>query len=393
MVLFNDLPSELISTVLEIVDLRSLLSTAVVASSLQYPSERLIYHTVKFRIFYGCPYEASAVPAQQAFLQSVSSSERRARYVDLLSLQEINCEGEDEMAMFQNLERAMKLMANLKKLSVIGIPYIRHAHLESPTFSLTHLSLQPACPNGVPNPNEILVPIMRAHPELRGLSLQGVWSLPEGDIVAVEEQNSDAQPSAVLCPRLESVDSDGEEILQSLLVGRFVKRLILTRKTEKAGEKWGSLSMLPGYSHLEALVVFIDMQKLSQNTLPIMMARHLVSLTRLNVRCMQFDRDRRSVVPSYIPDPLILSIAQIQSLESLTLSTTTEWSTSQAASKQKGMVHFLYKSCPRLKEMFVKSSHGHNSHSHYGARGNLIGMVAASMANKKEDILVFMPSR
>ena len=290
--------------------------------------------------------------------------------------------------MFQNLERAMKLMANLKKLFIIGTAYIRHAHLESPTFSLTYLSLHTACPPWAPSPNDILLPILRAHPELRRLSLPGVWLLPEDDIAALEEQNSDAHRPAVLCPRLECVELNGEEILQSFLVGRCVKHLTFNCDLKAvAGVKWGSPCMLQGFRQLKTIVLCTDIELDAAKALTITVARHLVSLSRLEVYRM-FVPYRRPVVQSYTPDPLFRSIAQIQSLESLILSATTQWCTSEL--EQEDMVRLLYKSCSKLKEMFVQSAARHDSHTEYGVGGKVVGMVAREVANKKRDLFLSM---
>jgi len=237
MACFADLPSEVVDSVLEHLDQGSLSSTAIVASSLQYPSERVMYRIVKFRFFHGLPSKDQTTPAQVAFLRTVSLSERRARYVNLLSMTEIDYEGEERAARFQELEKAMRLMVNLDQLSILGAAHLQYARLESATFSLTHLFIHPSYSPGDPDTNNALIPILKAHPMLKWLSLHGVWSFSEDDAAAIEEQKCgvEERSSSVLCPRLEYVDSSREEILQSLFFGRRLKHAFLIRNTDRAG--------------------------------------------------------------------------------------------------------------------------------------------------------------
>ena len=381
MVCFEDLPVEIIREIFENLERSSLLSTAIVSSSLLYPSDEILYRKVKFKFSYAPPYPYTLLPRQRRFLRTVSTSERCARYVNLLVIQEINYEGEEGLVTFENLERAMKLMVNLKKLSLGGIAYIQHAQLETATFSLTHLSINPACPPGIPNPNEMLVPILKAHPELTYLSIRGAWSLTEDDIAAVEKKKSDlgAHSSAVLFPNLEYIDSVGQEVLQPLLVGRRVKHLIFSRKVEEAGQRLGSPLMLPSYRHLDTLVIFVHVQ-ISPNTLPIAVARHLTSLTRLNIH-VEPPGSRSAALNS--SDPLIVSVSQIRTLESLTLSAIPRWCT--LPSDEEGLAQFLYTNCVHLKEAFVQSHYLYDkSHSHYGVGGKLIGAVGRDVVNKED---------
>ena len=385
MTCFADLPSEVVDSVLENLDQESLSSTAIVASPLQYPSERLMYRTARFRLLSGQSSERRLVPTQGAFLRTVSRSERRAGHVTLLSLQKIEYEDEERDRRLHELERAMRLMVNLKKLSIIGMEYIRRAHLESSTFKLVHLALHAACPPFLPYPSEILLPILKAHPGLRSLSLPGVWDLTKADALALEEQKSESggqNPHAVVCPGLEYIESHGEEVLQTLLVGRRVKHMILDRGTEEAGRKWGSPSMLPTYRHLKSLVLYDSADTISDNLLPFPMARALISLTRLNV-VTNAAVYGRPAMRSYTPNTLILSIVQIRTLESLTLSSDPRWSTSIL--EENDLVRYIYKSCPNLKEAFVQRSPGsRQSHAHYGAGGKLVGVVGRHESTKMD---------
>jgi len=387
MVCFNDLPSEIIDAVLEHLDQASLSSTAIVSSSLQHPSEQFLYHTVKFRLLYGPPSDHKKTAAQETFLRTVSLTERRARHVNLLALQKIDYDEDEERATrFGDLEGAFKSMVNLKKLSVIGTAYIRLAGLRSPTFSLTHLCIDPSCSYDEPNPNEALFPILKAHPELRCLLLRGLWSLTRDDIAEIEEQrcNESAYPSAILCPRLEYVDvnSSSEEVLQSLLYGRRIKHVVMARMSGGAvEERWGSVSMLPAYSRLETLILIIGTKEIDENSLPITMAQHLISLTRLRIGTSTNAR-YRPPAQIYTPDPVILSISHIQTLKSLALSGNPHWCNPR--SDEQDMVRFLYKSCPRLKETFVRRVYGPRSHAYYGLDGNQVGIVGDIKANSTD---------
>ena len=396
MVHFTDFPMEIIDTVLEDLDPVSLASTAIVTPSLQYPSEWFMYRTVKLRICYKSPEMEITFDAQQAFLRAVSSSERRARYIELLALQYFICDSTEDMdAIFQDLERAMKLMVNLKKLSMVGAPYIQHARLESATFSLTHLSIKPVSATDEPIPTDILLPILKAHPKLRWLSLRGIWLLQDDEVAAIEEQESDElagdHPSAVVCPGLEYVDSIREEVVQSFVVGRRIKHLVVYRTTEEAGRRWGTPSMLPAYSCLTTLVLFTTLHDwASDNPFPIEMARQLTSLTRLNITA-EIAGENRPIAFVYTPgSPLLLSIAQIHTLESLTLWSNPSWCNS--GSEEEEIIRFLYESCGNLKEVFVKRSNDAKSHSHYGVGGRLIGLVGRAVAIKMdmEPIMLFI---
>jgi len=381
MVCFEDLPVEIIREIFEYLEQSSLLSTAIVSSSLLHPSQEVLYQTVKFEFSYAIPYPYTILPRQRRFFRTVSASERCARYINLLVIQEINHEGEERIVAFEDLERAMKLMVNLKKLSLGGIAYIQHAKLEAATFSLTHLSIDPACAPGIPNPNEMLVPILKAHPNLTYLSIRGIWSLTEEDIAAVEEKRSDlgAHPSAVLFPRLECIYLAGPEFLQSLLVGRHIKHLVFSRMVEEAVEKLRSPLMLPSYRHLQTLVIFVYV-RISSNALPMTVSRHLTSLTRLNIH-VEPPGGRSAGLNS--SDPIIVSISQIRTLESLTLSAIPRWCTD--TSEEEGLVEFLYTCCVHLKEAFVQSQYLDNkSHSHYGVGGKLIGVVGRDVVNKED---------
>lgn len=120
---------------------------------------------------------------------------------------------------------------------------------------------------------------------------------------------------------------------------------------------------------------------MNEHSFPITMARHLISLTRLNVYA---DTAASDPPPAqiYTPDLVVLSISQIQTLESLTLSAIPRWCSSQLG--QEEMVRFLYRSCPRLKEAFVQHDFGHHSHSHYDVGGTLAGVVTRDIASKTD---------
>ena len=370
MVKFNDFPQEVICAVLENLGKLSLTSTAIVATWLQDPSERLIYRTVSFTF---PRTRGNELDPLQVFLQTTSLSDRRARYVDSLDLREFR-RGEKISVTTPSLEKAMKNMVNLKKLSIAGSTYIRHAHLESASFSLTHLLLNLSFPQSIFDEYEILLPILKAHPELKALSLQEarLWTTKD-DFSALEEQESDAgdHPSAVLCPRLEYFESNLKSLTESILAGRFIKHLILDTQGHVHPDdkgQWGPPFTFPRYRHLETLVLLIDMTPIPSDALPVLLAQHFTSLTRLNIHAdMMVKVEDRPVVHNYTPDPLLLSLTQIQTLESLTLSAYGPWCTSP--SEQEDMVRYLYKNLFKLKEAFVQSTSGH---SHYGAKGELL---------------------
>ena len=346
-----------------------------------------MYRTVEFRFSYMPPYRHARHPPQRKFLRTVSTSERCARHVNMLTLQKINYEGDERILVFQELERAMEMMVNLKRLSLSGMAYIKRARLNSATFKLTYLSINPSNFSAVPTPMGRLLPTLKAQTELRNLILPRSCSLTENDITALEEKgsNSGAEPSAIICPRLEYIDAPDQRALDPFLAGRRVKNVSFTRKAEEAVQRVVSPLTLLGYGHLRTLVLFLH-TKVSHETLPMVVARHLTSLTRLYI-CSHADIHGSPAVQSYAPDPLIMSIAQIGTLESITLSTTPRWC--RYPSEQEGMIQFLYKSCDQLKEAYVQSSYLFNeSHSHYGVGGTLIGLVGGDIANR----LAYEPS-
>jgi len=376
MVRFDHFPPEIICAVFESLDLGSLASTAIVATSFQDSSERIMYRTVTFNFRTGSH--------QMGFLRTVSSSKRRAAHVGLLALHDISLD-EEKALVLQNLERAMELMVNLKKLTIRGNTFIRHAHLESATFSLTHLSLGilPML-KGAASEYDTLLPILGAHPELRGISLphSGFWPrTPRFD--ALEEQHSNlvARPSAVLCPLLEYIESYDGRLGESFLVGRRVKHLVINTQGMGDGERdWGSPSMLPRFAHLETLFIFESTATALCRFLSTTLADHLVHLTRLSV--LTSPRARLSLSQNRPQDPVVLAITRIQKLESLTLSAQGPWCAGQ--SEQDDMVQFLYKRCPKLKETFVQRSSQavDSTHSHYGVNGKFLGIVNCNVAFK-----------
>ena len=371
---FNNFPQEVVCTVLENLDLGSLSSTAIVSSPLRYPSERLMYHNANF-----WDDKKQVLSSQRTFLRTTSLSERRARHVNTLVLHELGRYDLGDAETLRLLEKAMKLMVNLKNLCILGTPYIDHAHLESATFSLTTLVLYFTRPDLDRSCNEYerFLAILKAHPDLRGIALPDShpWTTPDDHMLVALEEEDHHHHSAIICPRLEHIQSIAGGAIRSLFVGRRIKHLDMEKKTDGI-EEWGSQSF-SRYSHLRTLHIRVHSYDPPENILPMAVAPHLISLTRLHVTIFYISWGPRPSV-TFTPDLFMLSIAQNQTLESLTLSADGSWCTCQ--SEQEDMIQFLYKSCSKLRETFVQRSLGNPTHYHYGVNGAKIGLVEHEVA-------------
>jgi len=327
-----------------------------------------------------------ALSSQRTFLRTISLSERRAHHVNTLALHEFGAD-DDPTMLLQLLEKAMKMMFNLKNLFIFGSPYIHHAHLESANFSLIHLSLGfPYSEGSVCDEYKLFLAILKAHPELQGISLpdSDFWTTKKDDRFATLEKVDEGKHAAVLCPRLGHIESNGGMLIPSLFVGRQIKHFIADRR-RKLGEVeggWGSPPTFPQYKHLNTLYIRVDSEEPSVSILPTTVARNLTSLTRLHIETGPASWGYRPLMSRYTPDDLILSVARIQTLESLTLSSDGPWCIGPL--EQEDMVRFLYKSCPKLREAFVQS--GFNSHTHHGVKGMRLGVVGRDVAHRHDSV-------
>jgi len=298
--MLQNLPLELVETVLDYLDDHDLLNTLRTARFLRHPSERKLYREISL----------SAHASKGCFPETIVDDDRLAGYVTRVVTGDAGDQRFNAV-----VGQAMKKMINLKDLDIYGdSSSITNLRLDLVPFSLTRFVLTIL---GWGDDSEFLpfVSILRAHPNIEELAFD--FSSPPLDLIAVLKAEEETPGSDILCPRLNSFYGNVEDLRLFLPRRRINRVRAIGSETDRLVDQrdlatlWLTPSLIPSYQHLRILEVGLFDPRTRNTCFLLIIAPYLISLTHL----LLSDRSSR-----YHPaDDILLSLRGLRALESFTL--------------------------------------------------------------------------